>query len=256
MKTLTFFNEKGGTGKTTFTVLMASWLCYTMHENVIAYDCDFPSYQLTTMRTAELQSLSSGESLQLARFITDRKPYGIVKAMGRDAFTKTQLDYISSQVQMASAREDGYLLMDFPGRFLPNDPVWHLTARRLLDLVVFPIDTDQQSRAAALNTYFGMKKINPAQKAIFLWNRETASERRGRRDWYADSTRMFNDMGIPVLDTRMREILLARRDSSTFGFVRSTLCWPQMNIDHACPYIENIFTDIKGYLDGNIKLKA
>lgn len=249
MKTLTFFNEKGGTGKTTFTVLMASWLYYKMHESVAVYDCDFPSYQLMTIRNSEMELLTSRPDAQLARFVTDGRAYGIAKAMGRDAFSKDQLKYITQQIAQTRAKSGGYLLLDFPGRFLQNDPVWHLAAAKLLDLVVFPIDTDQQSRAAALNTYYGMKRINPEQKAVFLWNRETASERRGRRDWYAESTRLFRDIGIPVLDTRMREILLARRDSSTFGFVRSTLCWPQANIDHACPYIETIFSDIKGILD-------
>jgi len=249
MKTLTFFNEKGGTGKTTFTVLMASWLAYKKGEKVFVYDCDYPSYQLQTIRASDEEIIKTNPDSQFARMSAGHSYYGVAKAMGRDTFSRQELAFIAKKVDETRRKEDGYLLMDFPGRFLRNDPVWHLTESGLLDLIVFPVDTDQQSRAAALNTYFTMKGLRPSQEAMFLWNRETQSERRGRRDWYADSTRMFRDMGIPVVEARMRDILIARRDASTFGFIRSTMCWPQANINKACPYIEDIFEEIKTKLD-------
>lgn len=251
MRTLTFFNAKGGTGKTTFTVLMASWLAYKEGVPVVVYDCDYPSYQLWNMREADKEILKKDPVSMFARLSAGHPYYGIAKAMGHDTFLPAQLKFIGEQIAKMRSEKEGYLLLDFPGRFLPNDPVWFLVKESLLDLVVFPVDTDFQSRADALNTYFAMQKLRRGgQPAAFLWNRETQAERRGRRDWYGDSTQTFAKLGIPVIGQRMRDILIARRDASTFGFIRNTMCWPQANIDKACPYIEDIFGEIKSRLDG------
>ena len=43
-------NQKGGVGKSTFTVLLASYLHYTLRHNVLVVDCD---YQSSDMRVVE-----------------------------------------------------------------------------------------------------------------------------------------------------------------------------------------------------------
>ena len=43
-------NQKGGVGKSTFTVLLASYLHYTLRHNVLVVDCD---YQSSDMRVGE-----------------------------------------------------------------------------------------------------------------------------------------------------------------------------------------------------------
>ena len=43
-------NQKGGMGKSTFTVLLASYLHYTLRHDVLIVDCD---YQSSDMRAAE-----------------------------------------------------------------------------------------------------------------------------------------------------------------------------------------------------------
>ena len=251
MRALTFFNSKGGTGKTTFTVLMASWLAYKKGCPVVVYDCDYPSYQLVKMRQADKRIIQADPLSQLARLSSGKKPFGVAKAMGRDTFTQDQIRFIVGEFRRQKESADGYMLLDFPGRFLPTDPAWHLAKEGLLDLVVFPIDTDQQSRSDAYSVYKKMQGFRrEGQPSLFVWNREAPAERRGRRDWYGESTRMFRERGIPVAGTRMRDILIARRDATTFGFVRNTLCWPQANIDKACPYIENLFEEIKARVDG------
>lgn len=47
-----FSTQKGGAGKTTLTVLMASYLHYVKGYDVAVIDCDFPQYSIHDMRSA------------------------------------------------------------------------------------------------------------------------------------------------------------------------------------------------------------
>ena len=44
-------NQKGGVGKSTFTVLLASYLHYFAGYDVLVVDCDYPQWQKTECRT-------------------------------------------------------------------------------------------------------------------------------------------------------------------------------------------------------------
>ena len=59
--------QKGGAGKTTLTVLVASYLHYVKGYNVAVVDCDFPQYSIHDMRkrVKNLKDTHSECSLQL-----------------------------------------------------------------------------------------------------------------------------------------------------------------------------------------------
>ena len=255
MKVITFFNEKGGVGKTTLTALFASWLAYNQRCRVEVFDCDYPSYQLWNMQKFDVKALredlgSEHIGLSLRQMCRGNDFYKVRRMEGRDVYGEEQLRVIAKLVSDMRSRQEGYLLMDFPGRFLPNDPVYRLSRSGLLDLVVFPVDSDRQSRAAAISTYTVMRKVSGgSQRCAVLWNRESLAERKAKTDRYADSTRGFEELGIPVIKTRVRDMLIARRDSSAQGFIRNTLCWPQPNIDRTCPWIEDAFLEIRSLAD-------
>ncbi len=46
-------NQKGGVGKSTFTVLLASYFHYLKGYNVLVVDCDYPQHSISTMRDWE-----------------------------------------------------------------------------------------------------------------------------------------------------------------------------------------------------------
>lgn len=249
MKIFTFFNEKGGTGKTTLTVMMASWLAYSQGQTVRVVDCDCPSFQLKAIREAETQYLKENLASPLGRLAAQNLPYPVSKAMAKESFTKTDLATIAASIRKQCSGE-GYMLMDFPGHFMPGDPAYELFRLGMIDLVAFPIDTDAQSVRAAIRTWKEIMHVNPRQKAVFVWNRETQQERRGTKDWYSASEATLKGMGAEVAATRVREVLIARRASSTFGFIRSTLCFPEANVRRACPSLIPLFTEMKARLDG------
>ena len=48
-------NQKGGVGKSTFTVLLASHLHYTLQRDVLVVDCDYPQWSIYNQRSRELE---------------------------------------------------------------------------------------------------------------------------------------------------------------------------------------------------------
>lgn len=54
---IAFSTQKGGVGKTTFTVLTASYLHYACGYNLIVVDCDYPQFSINAMRQRDAQSL-------------------------------------------------------------------------------------------------------------------------------------------------------------------------------------------------------
>ncbi len=70
-------NQKGGVGKSTFTVLLASYLHYTLQRDVLVVDCDYPQWSIYNQRSRELEilDLSDYYKLMVARQFkgTDRK---------------------------------------------------------------------------------------------------------------------------------------------------------------------------------------
>lgn len=250
-KVLTFFNEKGGTGKTTITALFACYLAYKLKEPTFVMDMDYPSYQMFEIRNTDMHILQNEPLAPLSRFYDGSPIFSIGKTAGQDSFTPVQLESIARSLQKQLSG-DGYFLIDFPGRFLPNDPIYHLVGRGMIDLVVFPVDTDRQSIISALNANTVMQRLTRGrQKTAFLWNKEAVTERRsGKIDAL---TQTLRDSGVTVIDGHIRDIVIARRDARTFGFIRNSVCWPQANINKACGYIEDIFDQVKTLVDENKK---
>ena len=74
---IAFSTQKGGVGKTTFTVLAASYLHYVCGYNVLVVDCDYPQFSINEMRKRDAKGLETNSSLQelaIAQFSRLQKP--------------------------------------------------------------------------------------------------------------------------------------------------------------------------------------
>ena len=56
-----FSTQKGGAGKTTLTVLVASYLHYELGYDVAVVDCDYPQYSIADMRKRDLNQVEADE---------------------------------------------------------------------------------------------------------------------------------------------------------------------------------------------------
>ena len=57
-------NQKGGVGKSTMTVLLASYFHYVMGKRVAVVDCDYPQFSIQSLRTRDMQNVEKSEYLQ------------------------------------------------------------------------------------------------------------------------------------------------------------------------------------------------
>lgn len=58
-----FSTQKGGAGKTTLTVLMASYLYYVKGMDVAVIDCDYPQYSIKDMRERDMRNIERNAHL-------------------------------------------------------------------------------------------------------------------------------------------------------------------------------------------------
>ena len=56
-----FSTQKGGVGKTTFTVLAASYLYYLKGYDVAVVDCDYPQHSIAGMRKRDAEQVGADE---------------------------------------------------------------------------------------------------------------------------------------------------------------------------------------------------
>ncbi|MEF9986696.1 MAG: ParA family protein, partial [Bacteroidales bacterium] len=63
----TFFSEKGGSGKTTFNILLASYLAYIEGKNVLYIDTDSPNFHAEGVRLREIKLYQNPENAKLFR---------------------------------------------------------------------------------------------------------------------------------------------------------------------------------------------
>ena len=259
-KTITFFNEKGGTGKTTFAALFASWLRYNQGEEVVVYDYDFPSFHLGKFR--EVDNYYYKENGGLFQKMCDEagEPYPIVTVGSSGVFEREQLREMVSGLKAEKGSGSGYIVLDFPGSFKSKDPIFHYLANGLIDLIVLPINSDSQSRLSALNVFRMMRhpdimKLSgkdAGQECLFLWNGVTQTEAKAKDDRYDNYGRSLQQIGGKICRTRVKDIPILRRDpENPLVFIRSTRCYPIMNIRRYCPYLNDLFEEIKNELDSS-----
>lgn len=74
-----FSTQKGGVGKTTFTVLVASYLYYLKRYNVAVVDCDYPQHSISAMRKRDAEQVNGDEYYKQLAFSQ-------FKALGKKAY--------------------------------------------------------------------------------------------------------------------------------------------------------------------------
>lgn len=265
MKVVTIFSGKGGVGKTTMSILFASWLKYYMKQRVFAYDFESPESRMVYKRNKDLQALEQ-KTQSLTHFVESMDFYPIGAIQGKPGgYSNADLNRIADGLEQAKSTGEGYIICDFPGRFESKEAVYTLVRRGLIDLIVFPIQPEEQSVASMLmiNQYlrdpsFVLRDGQPSHQEIMcFWNMVTYNDRRGKQDILANYEKVLDVMKIHVSPTRIRFVDTVKRPSSSAVMVTTTICYPRFNImktfppdeGETIPYIEKLFQEIKDKVD-------
>lgn len=233
MIVVSFFSAKGGTGKTTFNMSMASFLKYHLGKAVIVLDADTPEYNLYNSRVRELDYKRKNGGIDESALypvwkVLDVTPEGIESLAGK-------LDALRGSVD--------YVLIDFPGSCVKDDAIWTFARKGVLDLVVIPVDMDPMVLASALQ----LAEIftHTGQKVLLFFNKVHGKIPSEKYDAVAE---LFRSRGFRMSECRIKNALAMSRDTeSGSNYLRSTICFPEKTVRDLNPQLIDLFKEVIGY---------
>lgn len=228
MKVISFFSAKGGTGKTTFNLLFASYLSYVKHLRVLFLDFDAPEYNAYFTRQRELTNQENTEEafpLETVEIQTMEKLASLAKRLRS---LENDLDYI---------------IMDFGGSFSKEDAVCQLCLAGCLDLIVIPTELDSMIIASSKALATTLAEFG--QQTLLFFNRVHGKE---KSEMYEQLYQWFEQHEIKISHNRVRNSLAMRRDAeSKASFMRSSICFPEKDIRNGNPGIIGLFDEVMDY---------
>ena len=228
---IAFSTQKGGAGKTTLTVLMASYLYYVRGLKVLVVDCDYPQYSIKEMRDRDVEILRINSAFKKnfmeQRERIQRDPYPILITKPEDALDR-------ARAIIESGKEDyDIVLFDLPGTI--NNPGVAKTVS-LMDYIFCPVAADklilESSLAFAMKVRDEIMTVSgcSVKDMYMLWNLVDARE---KTDLYERYEEVFEEQMLQTLKTRLRDAKKYRREGSkdaARAVFRSTLLPPDKNL--------------------------
>lgn len=233
MTVVSFFSAKGGTGKTTFNMSMASFLKYNLGKEVIVLDADTPEYNLYNSRVRELDYKQANGGIDEATL------YPVWKVLD---VTPEGIDALAGKLKSLEGSVD-YVIIDFPGSCVKDDAIWSFAKKGVLDLVVIPVDMDPMVLASALQLaeIFSLT----GQKVLLFFNKVHGKIPAEKYDAVAE---LFRSRGFRVSESRIKNALAMSRDAESGGnFLRSTICFPEKSVRDLNPQLTDLFKEVIGY---------
>ena len=219
-------SQKGGVGKSVFTVLLASVLHYRKGMRVAVVDCDSPQHSIALMRERDMESVMKNDDLKVnlyRQYERIRKPaYPVIKSDPEKAMEDLRR-YMDEKGETFDI-----VLFDLPGT-LRSEGVVHTVSA--MDYIFVPLKADNIVMQSSLQFAKVLEeeliaKGNCNLKGIRLfWN---MVDRRGRKDLYDAWNRVIHRMGLRLLSSHIPNTLRYNREADTVckGVFRSTLFPP------------------------------
>ena len=235
MRTISFFSAKGGTGKTTFNMLLASWLKYEKGLRTAVLDFDSPEFNLSYTRKRELKYL------QDKGLTPDEKQlYPILEI--EDYESRKSLQVVRNLMIDAAGSLD-VLILDFGGSFNDGDPVLDLVQAGLVDLIVIPLEMDGMILSSGKSLASVLEQLG--QKTLLFFNKVHGKE---KPQLYVELERWLAEDGLTVSTHRIKNTVKLRRDADNgSNFLRSTVSFPCKEMQEINPELIRLFEEVSGY---------
>ena len=210
-KYVAFATQKGGAGKTTLTVLVASYLHYVRGYKVAVIDCDRPQHSIKQMRERDLQMVEQDEYYKRMLYdqifrLEGKRAYTVVGSSPDEAFADA--DHIVPQGNY------DFVFFDLPGTM--ND-MGVMNTLLNVDYIVSPISADRVVLESTLDYLLAVReqieRVGQTHvKGIYLlWNMVDGRE---RSDLYEMYNAFISELGFPVLNTQIPDSKRFRRELS------------------------------------------
>ena len=216
-----FSTQKGGAGKTTLTVLVASYLHYVKGYNVAVIDCDFPQHSIADMRKRDLQMTMEDDHYKLMAYeqfsSLGKKAYVIVESSPENAMEDAKA--------VIEEMNPDFVFFDLPGTINNPEVVKTLS---FMDYIIAPISADQLVLESTLQYVVTINDalITPGKAKIkglyLLWNLVDGREKTELYEVYED---VIDKLGFPIFKTFLPDSKRFRKEQSVShkALFRSTL---------------------------------
>ena len=229
-----FSTQKGGAGKTTLTILAASYLHYEMGYNVAVIDCDFPQHSILSMRQRDLKMAMEDEfyrGMAYEQFTRlDKKAYPVVESDTSKAITDAE------EVVEDYDTEFDIIFFDLPGT-LNNRDLVHTLAH--MDYIIAPIAASRVVMESTLDYMISVRDNIVASgksniKTMYLlWNLVDGRE---KTELYEVYEAVIKELDFPLLKTFLPNAVRFRREQ---------------NIEHKPLFLSTLFPPDKPLLKGS-----
>lgn len=210
-KFVSIVTQKGGAGKSTLTLLYASYLYYELGRDVIILDCDYPQHSIADRRLADQNILEESPEARQEFEAQGKELLPILKVPLSDAPQAIQ--------RLKSTVSNSIIFLDLPGTM--NQPGYAATIAQL-DVAIIPIEVDDLSFSSALMTIEVFAKISEKTGRSFpmhvLWNRVNMSEKKEKLEALEEYIGTFTSekkIPVQVLDTKVRQLVGWKNNRST-----------------------------------------
>ncbi|GEO05511.1 conjugal transfer protein TraA [Adhaeribacter aerolatus] len=220
-KFISFFNQKGGVGKSTLEILMASYCHNVLGLKIAILDADYPQLNIHKLREDEINLVKRSEAYQQAFASLGKPVFPIANSNPTEAVA--QMDIFLD----LEAGEEPYdiIFVDLPGTI--NTPGVLATISQL-DHIFIPLIADQLVIKSSLE--FGVlvndnliDKPNINLKTLhFFWNNVVKSE---KSNLYEMTNSVIEQAGLKVLETMIGQSVKFRKPE-----FRSTIFPMQPNL--------------------------
>ena len=195
---IAFSTQKGGAGKTTLTVLTASYLHYVKGLDIAVVDCDYPQHSIAEMRRRDLKTVMEDEHYkamayrQLQRI--GKKAYPVIESTAEDAVTK-------AEELLEKLPGTDIVFFDLPGTVNSGGVLQTLAN---MDYIFSPIAADRVVMESTLRFATKLKEtlVDTGKTHIkglhLLWNMVDGRE---KSELYGVYEEIIRELGLDVLDT-------------------------------------------------------
>lgn len=217
-----FSTQKGGAGKTTLTVLVASYLHYVKGKNVAVIDCDYPQHSIAEMRERDFKMVSDDEfykgmAYEQVTRLSGKKFYPIVESNPQEALNDAD--------EVCEKEEFDYIFFDLPGTLNNKDLI---VALANMDYIIAPIAADRVVMESTLNYMISVRDniVSTGKSNIkamrLLWNLVDGRE---KSELYEVYEAVIRDLGFVALNTFIPDSKRFRKEQSIShkALFRSTL---------------------------------
>ena len=131
-----FSTQKGGAGKTTLTVLAASYLHYLCGYDVVVIDCDFPQHSISEMRERDLKMAMEDEHYKLMAY----KQFSALQKKAYEVIESSPENAVEDANEAIEVLSPDFVFFDLPGTI--NNPSVVRTLS-FMDYIIAPISADR-----------------------------------------------------------------------------------------------------------------